>query len=84
MTAEATAMHRWVFPVPVPPIEDRIALGVQEGAGGVFDAPRLVPREDSFFQFADDRIGHALINVLSHALLLGLRFAHANRLATRQ
>jgi len=36
MTAEATAMHRWVFAGAGAADEDCIALSVQEGAGGEF------------------------------------------------
>ena len=51
-------MHRWVFPVPVPADEDRIALGVEEGAGGEFANLPFIDRrvgEDELVEIFEDR-----------------------------
>ena len=50
-------MHRWVFPVPVPD-EDRIAFGVEEGAGGEFAYLPFIDRsigEDELVEIFEDR-----------------------------
>ena len=48
-------MHRWVFPVPVPPDEDCAALGIEEGAGSEF----------AHLPFIDRRVGEdELVDIL--------------------
>src|ERR1019366_9839383 len=51
MTAEATPMHRWVFPVPVPPMK----IAVPRDRAGSFE-PQLIPKGQTRFEGFDDKI----------------------------
>jgi putative transposase len=51
MTAEATPMHRWVFPVPVPPMK----IAVPRNRAGSFE-PQLIPKGQTRFEGFDDKI----------------------------
>jgi hypothetical protein len=63
MTAEATAMPQMGFAGSGAADKDRIALGVEEGAGGEFTNLPLIDRrigEDERVEIFEDRVGHCL------------------------
>ncbi|WYJ44347.1 hypothetical protein HAP54_000023275 [Bradyrhizobium sp. 2S1] len=58
MTAEATAMHRWVLPVPVPPMKIALRLASRKPAGGEFTHQSFIDRrvrEDELVDVLENR-----------------------------